>query len=88
MWTLLRLLGVYLFVVGLAGGVEDFGEQIIQWSIGSVGVNYLLLPRFFGSVVYFIGGIYLLVGGRWLIDMVFLPASCETVRHDKDSSVE
>ena len=73
--TLLRLLGVYLFVIGLAGVVEDFGEQVIRWRSGAVGVNYLLLPRFFGSVVYLAAGLYLLIGGRCLIETVFIPAT-------------
>jgi hypothetical protein len=78
-WTLLRLLGVYFFVVGMVATLEDSLEVFGRWreDIDRYGDRILLdyfFPQFWGSLIYLATGIYLLVGGRWLIDKVFLPA--------------
>ena len=75
----LRLIGIYFFVVGAASLAEDITRSVIEWkrygfSVGGL-LSHIGFPRFWGSLVYFLAGLYLLVGGRWLIVNVFLPSS-------------
>lgn len=74
----LRLMGVYFFVVGAASLAEDVSIAISDWRDFGFSVGGLLdhfgRPRSWGSLVYFLAGVYLLVGGRWLIVNVFLPS--------------
>lgn len=78
-WAL-RLLGVYLLVVGLSSAVEDFGIllQYRQYYQDRYADDSLItlpqLPRFVGSMIYFFAGVYLVSSGGWVIETIFLPA--------------
>jgi len=84
----LRLIGVYFFVVGAASLAEDLSSAVVEWkhygfSVGGF-LDHLGRPRFWGSLVYFLAGLYLLLGGRWLIVNVFLPSSDSPTTDNSD----
>jgi hypothetical protein len=89
-WTVLRLMGVYFIVVGGSTLVEDLASAFFRWSDSDdVLFHYILTPRLLGSAVYVAAGVYLVVGGRWLIEKVFLPAPFENAsREEMDTSKE
>lgn len=75
----LRLLGIYFFVVGASGMVQDIAGVIMLWRehVSEYGVgmllDYLFPATFYGSLAYAVAGLYLMIGGRWVIENVFLP---------------
>jgi hypothetical protein len=77
--TALRLLGVYIVIVGGSTVVEDLAGIIRYWRLeltenpSSTLIDYLFSPRLLGDLAYLAGGLYLLFGGRWLIHKVFMP---------------
>ncbi|MEQ8211105.1 MAG: hypothetical protein RH917_14860 [Lacipirellulaceae bacterium] len=81
--AVLRLLGVYFFVIGAAGVAEDFASMLRFWMqrdyYDGVMFDFLdLPPRFYGSAVYLLAGLYLIIGGKWLILNVFSSRAAET----------
>lgn len=92
-WTALRLLGVYIVIVGISAIIEDFATMIARWQLDTAGyhsgifIDYIS-PSFIGDVFYVAGGLYLLFGGKWLIENVFLPARAtdSDIENDKANS--
>lgn len=75
---ILRLFGVYFFVIGVAGIADDLSQTYLLWQhddFSSFYFDYLVTPRLWGDLVYLFAGLYLLMGGHWLISKVFLPSS-------------
>ena len=89
-WIALRLLGVYMTIVGASVMTEDLVTMASMASalgVESEGTNFLMeltTPRFFGDAVYLASGLYLIFGGQWLIRNVFLPARDETADANGD----
>jgi len=71
----LRLLGVYIAVSGVATLVEDVFNIINVIETYGPGLSSFsqFHARFIGSCLYFGVGVYLIFGGRWFIEKVFLP---------------
>jgi hypothetical protein len=81
----LRLLGVMLFFEGFAGliGSVLYGG-LVAMEFGVAG--YAPLPDsytygwFVSSLACMLFGLYLMVGGRWILESVFLPAGVRVER--------
>lgn len=96
--AVLRLLGVYLFVIGASGVAEDLAGMVANWrrDIAVYGdamlFGFIVFPeRCYGSLVYLFAGLYLMIGGQWLIRNVFLSASLPQERYsqkDVDDDLE
>jgi len=76
----LRLLGVMFIVDGIAGFIGSITNGATQSSaLQQAGYPPMADPYVFGwatqSIAYILIGAYCIVGGRWLLEMVFLPAS-------------
>jgi hypothetical protein len=78
-WTALRLMGVWVFIIGVAATIDDVATMIAQQTENAYAPlgrseDDPILPRLLGDVIWTLAGMYLLFGGRWLIENVFLPA--------------
>jgi hypothetical protein len=91
-WTVLRLMGVYFVVVGASAVIEDIGTAVSTWRlyVAEHHTGTLLdffSMRLFADAAYTAAGLYLVFGGRWLIENVFLPAKADEAS-DGDDGVE
>lgn len=79
--AILRLLGVYFFVGGATSMIEDVAGAIMLWrhDVAEYGsgmmLDYMFPARFYGNFAYAAAGLYLLIGGRWVIENIFLPST-------------
>ena len=78
-WTALRLLGVYITIVAACATLENLITiaRVIRSDIADHSIVVLFeyfSPKFFADALYLAAGLYLILGGRWLIKNVFLPA--------------
>jgi hypothetical protein len=83
---ILRLMGVYFFIVGASYFAEKLSQAYLSWKrydFDTFFFDHLILSSLWGELVYIFAGIYLMVGGHWLINNVFLPSS-----HSKPSDVD
>ena len=65
--VLLKFLGVWLFIEGLATIAAIVFQFVDLFSVGSVGLGFLGWG--FSGVVQLSAGLYLFFGGRWIVDM-------------------
>lgn len=78
-WTALRLLGVYVVIVGITALIEDLTTMVARWQFDTTEhhsntVLDYISSTFFSDLFWTAAGLYLLFGGKWLIENVFLPA--------------
>jgi hypothetical protein len=90
-WTALRFLGVYITIVASSATVENlatmfriFRSDLADHSAGIL-LEYLS-PKFFGDALYLAAGLYLIFGGGWLIENVFLPTKAAAPDDEVDSN--
>ena len=81
-WTALRMLGLYMAIVG-AGSITEHLARIAGSDTTTAELAYYR-PRLLGDLVYSAGGLYLIFGGRWLIKNVFLSAKDEADDADNE----
>ncbi|WP_428308061.1 hypothetical protein [Lacipirellula sp.] len=88
--TSLRLLGVYIFIGGMTGVISDLAQVVATWQLAASEYDSRMLfdvpfpTTFYGDLFYALAGLYLMIGGRWLIENVFLPSK----RLDDDGVLE
>jgi hypothetical protein len=86
-WTAIRLLGVYITILGASMVIEDFVAIAAGLGLDSEHSGllwYRTRPKLFGDAVYLAAGLYLIFGGRWLVSNVFLSASEELDESNND----
>lgn len=88
--AVLRLLGVYIFIGGMTGVISDLAQVVAAWQQAASEYGSRMLfdfpfpTTFYGDLFYALAGLYLMIGGRWLIENVFLPSK----RLDDDGVLE
>ena len=92
-WTALRLLGVYVLIVGVTAVIEDLTTMVARWQLDTAEYHSntvldYISSTFLSDVFWTAAGLYLLFGGKWLIENVFLPAKTDesNVNGDKAGS--
>jgi len=86
----LRLLGVYIFAAGVSNLIQNFGDLVFWGS--QIDDITAYLPNYGGAIlgnVFYAGvGAYLMVGGRWLIETIFLPREFEQMGENVEDESE
>ncbi len=72
----LRFLGVYFVIQGVSGIIPLVIRLILSvvkwgWDSPTVSTEVLFLPS---GLITIIAGLYLIVGGEWVVKTVFLPS--------------
>jgi hypothetical protein len=76
------------FVEGLAGTIASFiYGALLMYSYGIVPESYYdsyLWAWFAGSAPLLLAGLYFMIGGRWVIEKVFMPAPRDSALEPDD----
>lgn len=79
----MRVIGVYMVAVGITYVVQNVVEYLLAWRDSLYSpLSPQLIAVFVGNLLYLVFGLYFVVGGRWVIERVFLPSQSSSIENE------